>query len=65
MTVAERIQLKSMIRGLPRKNLEHIADLVERNKPVNERSSVDISVDLEKEVFWTVHVLSYARLHRF
>lgn len=50
MVLAEKKQLQKMIKGLPRENLDRVAELIERNKPADERSDDEIHVDLEKEV---------------
>ena len=50
MTLAEKKQLQKMIKALPPKDLDHIAELVQRSRPADQRSCDEVFVDLEKEV---------------
>lgn len=59
MVLAEKKQLQKMIKGLPRENLDRVAELTERNKPADERSDDEIHVDLEKENIGTLWRLYY------
>lgn len=59
MVLAEKKQLQKMIKGLPRENLDRVAELIERNKPADERSDDEIHVDLEKENIGTLWRLYY------
>ncbi|PON46463.1 NET domain containing protein [Trema orientale] len=62
MTLPEKKQLQKMIKELPPKNLDRVAELVERGKrgkPAEKRSHDEIFIDLEKESNVTLWRLYY------
>ncbi|KAK7338595.1 hypothetical protein VNO77_19214 [Canavalia gladiata] len=59
MTLAEKKQLQSLIQKLPAGNLDRVAEILCRNRPVKEQSCKEIFVDLEKEDNATLWRLYY------
>lgn len=50
MSVAEKKQLQILIQKLPPKNLNRVAEIVQREKPSETQNYDEIFVDLEKKV---------------
>ncbi|XP_027348477.1 uncharacterized protein LOC113860049 isoform X4 [Abrus precatorius] len=59
MTLAEKQQLQRLIQKLPAGNLDRVAEIICRNRQVEERSCDEIFVDLEKEDNATLWRLYY------
>ncbi|KAF6176942.1 hypothetical protein GIB67_027742 [Kingdonia uniflora] len=61
MTLAEKQQLKKLIQSLPQKNLERVAEIVQRKKPhgAEDHPSDEIHIDMENEDNGTLWRLYY------
>ncbi|KAI8020283.1 Transcription factor GTE4 [Camellia lanceoleosa] len=49
MTLSEKQQIQKPIQKLPPRNLDHVVEIIQHNKPSGKYSSDEIHVDLEKE----------------
>ncbi|CAL5370487.1 unnamed protein product [Camellia sinensis] len=58
MTLSEKQQIQKPIQKLPPRNLDHVVEIIQHNKPSGKYSSDEIHVDLEKEdnvTLWRLH----------